>query len=600
MTDLDDLKKTGKRLIYFAWAIEIIVALVSFSISISLVIKGQQQIAEVGAEGSRNIDFIIIGLSFFVIGIIELTKIPLATALYNAATQNFKIIFFVALIAVNILTIETIVQGLRTAFSANSLAVDLQRQELRNLEDQLLNIENQKSDKDNITLDINTEIENLEEKIEAQRDEISRYKNDAIKEKDNLNKELSEANPKAKSLKQRIEDAKQKIKQLEIDKKNILDDPKIKQLYDQIEREEKNLENYSREEKILLAEKGDLAGNLFKNSAKKAVDQKLEEISNKIKSKENEIRSLQQNITNRQNELEVNYNQQINQNSQLINNLQLEYDTTLGLTKERITPQEKTIDLRKDENINRANEKISVYEKEIQELKSRLPSNNPNAKSNSSNYLDDKLEITNLINVKTKEFRDIAGRNQIYSIAKLIKFFPPLYWFSDEKIPDDFGEEDLTARDLERAFWVFGGLLSFIISIIGTLVAFAGLHLQDKEAHLKHNKILASKTTFGFRLRRLISSASRYLKISSRYLLTSISLMIKPKIEEKIVEKEVEVEKIIEKPVIEEKIVYQKIEVPKEVVKKELVHVPLWTQDPDLVNQKVEIPETDSKSKKKK
>ena len=197
LTDLENLKITGKRLIYFAWAIEIIVALVSFSISISLVLKGQQQVAQIGAEGAQNIDFIIIGLSFFVIGIIELTKIPLATALYNAATQNFKIIFFIALIAVNVLTIETIVQGLRTAFTANSLAVDLERQELKNLEDQLANIENQKTDKDNITANILAQIEVLEKNIENQKDQISIYKSDAIKDKDDLRKELSEANPKA-------------------------------------------------------------------------------------------------------------------------------------------------------------------------------------------------------------------------------------------------------------------------------------------------------------------------------------------------------------------------------------------------------------------
>ena len=76
--------------------------------------------------------------------------------------------------------------------------------------------------------------------------------------------------------------------------------------------------------------------------------------------------------------------------------------------------------------------------------------------------------------------------------------------------------------------------------------------------------------------------------------------MLKPKTVEKIVEKEVEVEKIVEKPVVEEKIVYQKVEVPKEVVKKELVHVPLWTQDPDLIGKKIDLTETEIKPKKKK
>lgn len=595
MSDIESLKTTGKRLIYFAWAIEIVVALVSFSISISLVVKGQQQVAQVGADGAQNIDFIIIGLSFFVIGIIELTKIPLATALYNAATQNFKVIFFIALIAVNVLTIETIVQGLRTAFSANSLAVDLERQELKNLEDQLANIETQKIDKDSITSDILNQIEILEKNVELQKDQISRYKSDAIREKDDLRKELSEANPKAQSLQTQIEDAKKKIDELESKKTKISEDSKIKQYIQQIDREQKNINGLRSDEKVLFAEKADLAGKPFKGSAKKAIDQKLEAISKTILTKENEINRLDKNITNRQNELEKNFNENIETTEKLILNLQNKYDETLGLSKQKIEPKEKSIDQRRDKDIERSNEKIKGYNQDIEELKKKLPDNQNNSGSNSQNgnYLQDKLEITTLIDKKTKEFRDIAGRNQIYSIAKLIKFFPPLYWFSDQKIPDDFGEEDLSARDLERAFWVFGGLLAFIISVIGTLVAFAGLHMQDREAHLKHNKILASKTTFGYRLRRLISNLSRYLQ-------TSISIMLKPKTVEKIVEKEVEVEKIVEKPVVEEKIVYQKVEVPKEVVKKELVHVPLWTQDPDLIGKKIDLTETEIKPKKKK
>lgn len=593
MTDLENLKITGKRLIYFAWAIEIIVALVSFSISISLVLKGQQQVAQIGAEGAQNIDFIIIGLSFFVIGIIELTKIPLATALYNAATQNFKIIFFIALIAVNVLTIETIVQGLRTAFTANSLAVDLERQELKNLEDQLANIENQKTDKDNITANILAQIEVLEKNIENQKDQISIYKSDAIKDKDDLRKELSEANPKAQSLKIRIDDAKKKLSELKKNKSEIFEDSKIKQFTNQIEREQKNIAALRNDETILLSEKAELGA--FKNSAKKSIDQKLSDISILITKKEDQIEILDNNIIKRQAELENYYDQETNKTNELIENLQNEYDKTIGLSKQKIEPKERTIDNLKDKNIERSEEKIKDYERSIQELKNSIPNKKSDTGGNLNNesYLKDKFEITSEIDKKTKEFRDLAGRNQIYSIAKLIKFFPPLYWFSDQKIPDDFGEEDLTARDLERAFWVFGGLLAFIISVIGTLVAFAGLHLQDKEAHLKHNKILASKTTLGYRLRRLITIISRFLK-------TYISLMIKPKTIEKVVEKEVEVEKIIEKPIIEEKIVYQKVEVPKEVVKKELVHVPLWTQDPDLVGKKIEISEMENKSKKKK
>ena len=43
---------------------------------------------------------------------------------------------------------------------------------------------------------------------------------------------------------------------------------------------------------------------------------------------------------------------------------------------------------------------------------------------------------------------------------------------------------------------------------------------------------------------------------------------------------------MVEVPVFEEKIVYQKVEVPKEVLKREIVHVPLWTNDPELLKKK--------------
>jgi hypothetical protein len=52
-----------------------------------------------------------------------------------------------------------------------------------------------------------------------------------------------------------------------------------------------------------------------------------------------------------------------------------------------------------------------------------------------------------------------------------------------------------------------------------------------------------------------------------------------PKIITKI--KEVEVDKIVKETVEVDKVVYQ--EVPKEVVRKEVIHVPIYTNDPDLI-----------------
>ena len=85
----------GKKLIYLAWAIEITVALVGFTIAASFIVLGNQEVANATGETSKfNFEFIIIGLAFFVVGIMELTKIPLATALYYAAKSFWKVVFF--------------------------------------------------------------------------------------------------------------------------------------------------------------------------------------------------------------------------------------------------------------------------------------------------------------------------------------------------------------------------------------------------------------------------------------------------------------------------------------------------------------------------
>ena len=126
---------TGKKLIYMAWAIEITVALVGFTIAASFIMLGREEVANATGEvsSSANIEYVIIALAFFVVGIMELTKIPLATALYYSVRTFWKIVFLFALLAVNFSTFETIIQGFELAFNQRSKVVDLKRKELEDL-----------------------------------------------------------------------------------------------------------------------------------------------------------------------------------------------------------------------------------------------------------------------------------------------------------------------------------------------------------------------------------------------------------------------------------------------------------------------------------
>ena len=132
--------------------------------------------------------------------------------------------------------------------------------------------------------------------------------------------------------------------------------------------------------------------------------------------------------------------------------------------------------------------------------------------------------------------------------------------------------------------------MAFIISIIGSLVALAGFHLQDERMHAKRNRPV--KERFG-RFFRNIAWIPVYI---NKYIWAGVKRLTKPKIIEKEVIVEKEVEKIVEKNV-GEKIVYEKVEVPKEVVRKELIYVPLPTDDEELI-KKGPIKATDYDKKK--
>ena len=594
---IERLSSTGKKLIIFAWIIEIIIALVSFSISISLVLRGKQQAADVeGAVIEKigfkflginvpDVDMAIIGLCFFVIGIIELTKIPLVITLYNAASRLFKVLFIVALIAVNILTIETILQGLRTAYSSNSQAVELERQKLKSIDDRIASLDENKEGIDN-QVNINIDrINSLKTQINQQRKNIEDFKIKAIRDIEELRKELSSANPKIKKLEEKITEEKEKLKNIDNEKRNALSNPEIVQLEKQKNLEISKLEKLRNENIQLKSDLNELLKKFGKGTAKKNLRDNIEINQNEINITQSKIDEIDNKIDTKITSLNTNLDSRSKEKTRLIEKLENELNNLIGLTSASIQDSINAINNERDSNITIANNNIKDLNEQISTLQADKPKYQSN-KGQDKTYLEDRNVLIEERNIQVEKVRKISNSNQIYNLALTIKLNPFIRWVSGGEVPENFGAEDLSTKDVERAFWLLYGLLAIIISIIGTLIAAAGVHLQDRDVHIRKNKKYMSKMTLGYSLRKLAVRMSRYFT--------------KPKIIEKIVEKEVEVEKIIEKPVVEEKIVYQKIEVPKETVKRELVHVPLWTQDPALISKKVDISDFQEKTKKKK
>ena len=181
---------------------------------------------------------------------------------------------------------------------------------------------------------------------------------------------------------------------------------------------------------------------------------------------------------------------------------------------------------------------------------------------------------------------------------------------------------DVTKEQLKTVATVWFGSIALIVSTIGTVLALISYILTDPEAFVVRKKISlarrAQRITYVLSGRlivvikslidllkalttALISIAEifrgligRPLQRSIRQTLLSIRkrankprIVEVPKEIEKIVEVEIEkvvekeVEKIVEKEVPVEKIVIQ--EVPKEIIRKELVYVPLYSTEGGLV-----------------
>ena len=97
--------KKGVFLLRMAWGVEILVAFIGLCVGI-LIIRGAQGVADVSDLTAKGVSLndLTIGMIFIIVAVVELTKIPLATAVYYSVRLFWRIVFLIALILVNIST----------------------------------------------------------------------------------------------------------------------------------------------------------------------------------------------------------------------------------------------------------------------------------------------------------------------------------------------------------------------------------------------------------------------------------------------------------------------------------------------------------------
>jgi hypothetical protein len=508
------------------------------------------------------------GLIFFMVGVIELTKIPLASAIYYNRSFFRRSIFVLALFLVNVSTFETVVAGFERINNQRTESFRKLLIEKNTKEAQIIEKRVQIDEKN-----INKKIQDLSRENEAILKQMKLIEDQSIKRKKSI-QDTSNQSGAIETLSQSIErnsEEKQKLadaniqfsKQFretgffknrklndDIQKQIDLNSTRIEKLDIQIREDTKKLEkartgseidNRGELDQIVTQTKRDLAGfeeNLRENlklisqynETKKNLADKGQSNLDDIKILEEEVKAIVEEI-----DFTGPQNQVIRVASWFKTFFIVDYEQENNKKNKEIADLETS---KVFENFLFFRYAIERTDKEIELINDQI------------SILDDQI-IINKNKIEVEKSEGIV--KSVYS-----------------SIPESA---------LTFAFWIWFGVLSFIVSITGTMLAFASLTLTDPRAN-QEREMLKKRIGLYWWFVRLLSSWSKNLRVRTKQL-------FKPNIIEKKVEVEVEkiVEKIIEKPVIQEKIIEKEIEVPRQIEKKIFVHVPFPTDDPEVIKK---------------
>ena len=577
----------GKFLIRMAWGIEILVAFIGLCIGI-IIIRSGQGVTDASDLVSRNISLndLTIGMIFIIVAVVELTKIPLATAVYYSVRLFWKIVFLVALILVNVSTFETIITGFERINRERTRVVDKLIVEYHS---------------------IKTQIQNVNENIEV---------NDA-------NEEISKLVERRSQINQQIgEISLNSQKQIQTVKESGADQDSINNLKEEISALDAKIEGLLDANTSLSGQKDSKLLGSNKKSIQNSIDQNNERISKYETERERKSNELNQliAISNKDNEGQISIINQETQNQlQSLQEEKARIDTEIKILEEeklkyQLDDKEKADKIiklkeRKNELITEIDElapdnqvfRVATwlrgwfepnYNKEIEKINMQIFDLQQKKVESISekNWLSKFLSVFN----KNNELDNATIDKQISRLEKQILQFEKKLKM-EEGVIEESVYADLPRAALTAAFWLWFGVLGFIISVTGTMLAFASLVLLDPRLHVIRNKRTAYWKGVSLRL-------SKFFVLVNRYIWGKIKRFKDPKVVTKEIEVEKVVEKVIEKPVVEEKIVIKEVEVPKEIetIRKEMVYVPLPTDDEELLKKgPFKAPNYDEDKKKK-
>jgi len=561
-------KKIAKTLLVFAWVIEGCAVITGLVISMMVAqdtYTKNNAIDQLGATtGLANV--IIAALPFVMVSIVELAKIPTAQAVYVTKHPVWKALFIIALLFLALITFETALNGFERNYRNLNYQVTQKVNVLEQLEERMHVLEDQNARDASRTREM--VLDHFDREIQSLKDGRN-IALEALKEQGAL---VSE---KASNI--QIAAIKQEIQELRGAQKNFIEtrDKEIADIQNGIELRIKSASDESRRlqdelKRQLVIEEDKL--RQIELDARRAVENanlfNRSRIQSQYQEQKSEQASRLEDARNRFNNFSVTDNtENISESSrERIDSIYKRYAPKLadikdqisdksaeiakisGVTQKYIDSETARINLQRSEILsNYESDKISFENRkeielnEITRKEQRIQLNETEMRA-----LEEKIS-----SVKS-EINELAKDNQIYRIGKMFD--------KDAKTVSDVPS---SVVDMVAKIWF--GSLAMVIAITGILLALASQVVRDR------------KNTSEVEL-----FTSKYRRVSAA--LRSIALAINRRTRRKPKEiYKVELREIV-KEVPVDKVVFK--EVVKEVVRKELVHVPFYTNDQRLVGGK--------------
>ena len=574
-----DRERASKWLLGVAWLVEFCAAGIGFYFAFVIADGTREFINEYNIIGSVDSNVRLAMLPFMIVGLVELTKIPLAYAVYHSRVTVWRILFSFTLIFLCILTTETVFTGMERFLNIQMSIISEDQTEQEKLQDDIENIKmnineisayNLPELEDNynkVTSNNNRELNLKLEEIEK----IRRTKINEINTKIDTQIDLYTKNQGTQlaELERQRDQMQESLNGLVSDRDNQIN--KIGETVTQERKSQFEIISTSSNEisNLNQLEQAALVGITFKNAIISSYQKKRDEQGLIKSNAQTQIERINSKEKQDIKDVRAEFANEVNTTTKDIQALSKEIRAgkavsdqnltkSLELFNNQIESQDKTSDQERSRIIE-LNESMNATETTSYETEKSSIEKRRTALPELENMLSENRGT--LINVE-KSINEKSEQIQVLRFAKR--------WGNRDSLAD------VTPSDITSVMILWFGSIAFIAAVTGTVIAFASFLLKDKDAFTPKPKKKARKLLSNS-FRRLIINRRKFYKrrragLFTRFIDATSNLftaikdrLYRPVIKKEYIEKEVEIEKIVE--------------VTKEIIRKEMVYVPFYSTE---------------------